>query len=73
MPLTLHPEIEDVNTRVMYESDCNKVKFKFLGNMVIGCDRSKAFVMMDLYNSLKDDMHRDLVQYGGAFMMVIDA
>ena len=57
----------------MYESDCNKVKFKFLGNMVIGCDRSKAFVMMDLYNSLKDDMHRDLVQYGGAFMMVIDA
>ena len=43
----LHPEIEDLNTRVMYESDCDKVKLQFARNKVIGWDGSKALVTMD--------------------------
>ena len=73
MPFALHPEIEDLNTRVIYEFECDKVKLKFARNTVIGWDGSKALVTMDSYNSLEADMHKDLVGSGGAFMLAIDA
>ena len=58
--------------RVMYKSDCNKVKLQFVRNAVIGCDGSRALVTMDPYNSLEANIHKDLVGSGGAFMLVID-
>ena len=69
----LHLEIEDVNMWVMYESYCDKVKLKFTRNMVTGWVRPKALVAMDPYNSLKADIHNDLVGSGGTFMLVINA
>ena len=59
--------------RVMYESDYDKVKLQFARNTVIFCNRSKALVIMDPYNSLKADICKDLVVYGGLFVLVIDA
>ena len=70
---TLHREIEDVNVWVMYESYCNKFKLQFARNVVTVCIRPKAFVAMDPYNSLKADIHNDLVGSGGAFMLLIYA
>ena len=72
MTFTLHPEIEYPNTRVMYESDCEKVKLQFTKNMVIGCGRQKALVTMDPYNSLEANINKDLVGSRGAFILVID-
>ena len=57
----LHIEIEDVNMWVMYESYCDKVKLQFTKNMVTVFVRPKALVAMDPYNSLKPDIHNDLV------------
>ena len=68
----IHPGIEYVNMWVMYEFDCDKVKLKFTRNKVIGCNGSKALVTMDLYNSLKANIHKDLVKYGGILMLAID-
>ena len=73
MPLKLHPQIKDLNTLVMYESDCNKAKLKFARNTVIGCDRLKELVMMDPYNSLEVDIHKDIVGSICVFMLVIYA
>ena len=73
VPFTLHPAIEDINTRVIYESGCDKVKLRFARNTAIGCDGSKALVTLDPYNSLEADIHKDLVGSGGAFTLVIDA
>ena len=56
----------------MYEYDWNKVKLKFTKNMVIDCNRLKALVIMDPYNSLKANTHKELFGYGGSFMLVID-
>ena len=58
--------------RVMYESDCDKVKLQFMRNTVIGYDGSKAFLKIDPYNSLKADTHKDPVGSKGAFVLVID-
>ena len=70
VPFTLHPLIEDLNTQVMYESDCEKVKLQFAWNTIIVSDRLKALVMMDPYNSLEADIHKYLVGYGGALILV---
>ena len=56
----------------MYESDCNKVKLQFKRNAVIGCNRYKALVNMDTYNSLEADIHKDPFESGDAFILVID-
>ena len=37
------------------------------------CDESKALVKMDPCNFLDHDIHKDLVGYGGEFILVIDA
>ena len=73
MTFMLNPEIEDVTTWIIYESDCDKVDLKFTRNTVIGCNRSKSLVAMDTYNSLKADIHKDLVGSRGKSMLVIDA
>ena len=57
----------------MYESDCDKVKLQLTRRTVIGCDGFKAFVMMDTYNLLKSDSHKDIVGYRGSFVLVINA
>ena len=57
----------------MYEFDCDKVKFNITKNKVIGCNGSKALVTMDLYNSLKANIHKDVVASGGTLMLAIDA
>ena len=57
MCLMIHPGIEYVNMWVMYEFDCDKVKLNITRNKVIGCNGSKALVTMDLYNSLKANIH----------------
>ena len=57
----------------MYEHDYDKVKLQFERNTVIGCDGTRALVTMDLYNSFKPGIHKDLVGFGGAFMLVINA
>ena len=62
----------DVNMQIMYESDYNKVKFQFAGNAVIGWNISKSLVPMDSYNSLKSNIHKDLVGWVGSFLLVID-
>ena len=64
MTFELHPEIEDLNMQVIYDSDCNKIKLQFMWNAVIGYYRSKDIVMMDPYNLLEDDIHKDIVGYG---------
>ena len=56
----------------MYDSVCNKTKFQLGRNAVIGYNGSKTLVMMDPYNSLKSDIHQDLVGSGGLFILVID-
>ena len=43
----IHPEIEDLNARVMYESDCDKVNLQNAGNTVIVWNGSKDLVAMD--------------------------
>ena len=55
----------------MYESDWEKVKFQFARNGAIGCNLSKALVMMDPYNLLKANIHRDKFGTGGAFILMI--
>ena len=59
--------------RVIYESDGDKVKLQFARNTVFVCDKSKALVKMDPCNCLDHDIHKDLVGYGGEFILVIDA
>ena len=59
--------------RLMYESDCDKVKLQFGRNTVIGCSGLKSLVVMDTYNSLQGNIHKDLFGYVGAFILVIDA
>ena len=71
-PLMLHPELEDPNTQVMYESDWDKFKLQFSSNTVIGCNVFNALVLMDPYNSLEADMHNDIVGSVGALMLVIN-
>ena len=73
MPFKLHTEIEDLNTQVMFESDCDKDNLKFVRNTVIGCNWSKAFLTIDTYNSLEANIHKDIVESGGALIMVIYA
>ena len=57
----------------MYEYDCDKVKLQLERNTVIGCNGLKDLVMMNPYNSLKADIHKDQVGPRGAFILVIDA
>ena len=57
----------------MYDSDCDKVKLKFISNTVIGCNIPKALLTMDTYNSLEADIHTYLVGFRESFMLVIDA
>ena len=73
VPFMLLPEIQDLNTRIMYVSDWDKVKLQFARNTVIGWYGSKALVTMDPYNSLKEDIYKDIVGSGGAFMLIINA
>ena len=73
MPFTVHSEIEYLNTRVMYESDCDKAELQSARNMVIGCERSKAPVTVDPYNSPKADIYKDIFGPRGSFILVIDA
>ena len=65
--------IEYFNTRVIYESDCEKFKLRFARKTVIGCNGSKALVSMDSYNSLKAYIHKDLVVSIGTFTLAINA
>ena len=65
--------IEYFNTRVIYESDCEKFKLRFARKTVIGCDGSKALVKMDPYNSLEYNTYKDIVVPIGAFTLVINA
>ena len=53
----------------MYESDCDKVKFQFLSNMVIVCNVSKVLVTMDPYISLEANIHKYLVGSIVAFIL----
>ena len=55
----------------MHKSDCDNVKLKFTRNTVICCNISKALMNIDPHNSLKADIHKDIVEYGGAIMAVI--
>ena len=48
------------------------VKLQFTMNAVIGCNGLKALVTMDPYNSLRENIHKDIVGSRGAFMMAID-
>ena len=56
----------------MYEYDCDKVKLQFTSNTVIICNVPKTLVNMDPYNSLWDDIHKNLVGSRGVFMIIID-
>ena len=49
------------------------IQFELARNAVIGCNRSKACVMMNPYNSLKSNIYKDLVGLGGSFVLVIDS
>ena len=57
----------------MYDSDCDKVKLKFISNTVIGCNIPKALLTMDTHNSLEAYIHTYLVESMESFMLVIDA
>ena len=72
VPFTLHPDIEYVNTWVIYESECDKVKLQFTRKTSISCYGLKYLVTMETYNSLDANIYKDLVGSGGAFMLVID-
>ena len=73
MHFAIYPEIEDVNTLVMYESDCDKVKLQFTRNAVIGCNKLIALVAMDPYKSLETDVNKDIVVSGASFMLTINS
>ena len=64
---------EYLNTQVMYESYCNKVKLKFARNAVIGCGGTKQLVMMDPYNTLEAEINKDIFGYRGALILVTNA
>ena len=68
----LHQEIEDLNMQAMYESHCHKVKLQFVRIMFIGCNGSNELVTMDQYNSLKANIHKDIVGYRDALIPVIN-
>ena len=59
--------------RLMYESDCDKVKLQFGRNTVISSGVLKSLVTIDPYDSLEDDIHKDLVGSRGSFVMVINS
>ena len=73
VPFTFHPEIVYLKKWVMYYSDYDKVMLQFARNTVIVCDGSNYLAMMDPYNSIEANIHKDLVGCRGAFMLVIDA
>ena len=70
---TLNPKTEYLITQVMYESYCNKIKFKFARKAVIGCNITKELLMMDPYNTLEADIHKDIFGYRGALILVTNA
>ena len=57
----------------MCEYDCNKVESQLTRNTIIGCDTPKALMTMDPYNSLGANIHKDVVGFGGVFILVIDS
>ena len=59
--------------RVMYDSVCDKFKFKLSRNLIIGCNGSKSVMTMNTYNSFEDDIHKDIAVSGGTFILVIDS
>ena len=68
----LRTSIEYFNTQVIYECDCHKFKLRSAKKTVIGCNASKALVKMDSYNSLKANIHNDIVVTRGAFTLAIN-
>ena len=52
----------------MDKSDCDKVKLQFTRNTDIFCNRSKALMTMDPYNSLRSDINKDLFGSGDAMV-----